>query len=113
MIKSGLEDIGKNYFRKDNVSELLSLKDIQCFKQFFCHYLQNTIHVSDNDLDESFKRWCDQLSKNRAFPEVRKIAVYALWFRCDLKQYHIAQLLGASTRTIRRDLRELEKQMFH
>ena len=31
----------------------------------------------------------------------------------ELKQYSIAQLLGVSTRTIRRDMRVIEKQMFH
>ena len=111
MIKSGLEDIGKSYFRKDSISKLLSLQDIPCFKQFFCDYLQKMEWVTDDNLNESFRRWCNQLSKGRAFPEVRRIAVYVLWFHCELKQYHIARLLNMSTRTIRRDMQELEKQM--
>ena len=113
MIRSGLEDIGRNYFKRGYISELLPLQDIQCFKQFFCEYLQEQRHITDDNVNESFRRWCNQLSNGRAFPEARRFAVYALWFRCELKQYHIAKLLGVCTRTIRRDMRELEKKMFH
>ena len=113
MIRSGLEDIGKNYFRKNKISELLPLHDIPCFKQFFCEYLQEKEHITVEKLDEVFRRWCRQLSSGRIFPEARRYAVYGLWFRCELKQYHIARLLGVSTRTIRRDMRTIEKEMFH
>lgn len=111
MIKSGLEYIGKNYFIKNKISEQLPLQDIPCFKQFFCEFLQEKWHITDDDLDESFRRWCNQLSSGRAFPDVRRYALYGLWFCCKLKQYHIARLLGVSTRTIRRDMRVIEKQM--
>jgi hypothetical protein len=111
MIEGGLGDIGRNYFKKDYAFELLSLKDIQYFKQFFCQYLQKIQWITDDDLDESFGRWCRQLSSGRAFPEIRRVAVYVLWFHCRLRQYHIAKLLNMSTRQIRRDMREIEKQM--
>ncbi len=97
----------------DEYTNYLSLKDIPQFKQFFCEYLQEHLHIAEDNLDTIFRRWCAQLSSGRAFPEVRKYAVYILWYRCELKQYHIAQLLGVSTRTVRRDMRELERQLFH
>lgn len=111
MIKNELVDIGKNYFKKNSISLLLPLQDIPCFKLFFCEYLQELEHVTENNLEESFRRWCRQLSSGRIFPEARRYAVYGLWFRCKLKQYHIARLLGVSTRTIRRDMRVIEKQL--
>ena len=111
MTKSGLEDIGRNYFKREYISELLPLQDIPHFKQSFCQFLQELRHDSDDNLDESFRRWCRQLSTGRAFPEARRVAVYVLWFYCKLKQYHIAKLLNMSTRQIRRDMREIEKQM--
>ncbi|MGY5151748.1 MAG: DeoR family transcriptional regulator [Candidatus Nitrosopumilus sp. bin_6a] len=111
MIKNGLEDIGKNYFQPNYISKYTKLKDIQYFKQFFCDYLQKVEYVSDDNLDESFLRWCDQLSHGRAPLEVRRIAMFSLWIHCNLKQVHIAQLLGVSTRTIRRDMRALHKEI--
>ena len=92
-------------------ADYLTLENIPYFKQSFCQFLQELIHDSDDNLDESFSRWCRQLSKGRAFPEARRIAVYVLWFHCKLKQYHIAKLLNMSIRQIRRDMREIEKQM--
>jgi len=111
MIKNGFGDIGKNYFKREYISELLSLQDIPCFKQFFCEYLKERQHITEDNLNESFRRWCNQLSSGRAFPEARRFAVYTLWFHCELKQYHIAKLLRVCTRTIRRDMRDLERQM--
>jgi hypothetical protein len=98
------------YLKEDYV-DYLELENIPCFKQSFCQFLQELRHDFDDNLDESFRRWCNQLSKGRAFPEVRRVAVYVLWFYCKLKQYHIAKLLNMSTRQIRRDMREIEKQM--
>ncbi len=72
----------------------------------------NKINLNDN-LDIVFRKWCAQLSSGRVYSEIRKFAVYILWYRCELKQYHIALLLGVSTRTIRRDMRVIEKQMFY
>ncbi|PBO84885.1 MAG: hypothetical protein COA77_07290 [Thaumarchaeota archaeon] len=111
MTKSGLEDIGRNYFKREYISELLPLQDISCFKQFFCKYLQEQRHVKDDDLDESFRRWCNQLSSGRAPLEVRRIVVFSLWIHCSLKQIHIARLLGVSTRTIRRDQRAIHHEI--
>ncbi|MHA7648076.1 DeoR family transcriptional regulator [Nitrosopumilus sp. S4] len=113
MTNSGLEDIGRNYFKQEYVSELLPLEDIPNFKQFFCKYLLEKQHITEDNLEESFRRWCRQLSSGRAFPDIRRFAVYILWYSCELRQYHIARLLAVSTRTIRRDLRVIEKQMFH
>ena len=72
--------------------------------------MKKIISVTDDNLDESFLRWCDQLSHGRAPLEVRRIAVFSLWIHCGLKQIHIAQLLGVSTRTIRRDMRALHNE---
>lgn len=111
MIKNELTDIGKNYFQSNYVSKYHKLKDISSFKQFFCDYLQKVEYVTDDNLDESFRTWCDQLSSGRVPFEVRRIAVFSLWIHCSLKQIHIAQLLGVSTRTIRRDMRALYKEI--
>jgi len=110
MIRNDLEGIGKNYFQKNYVSEHHRLKDIQYFKEFFCEYLQKIKWITEDSLDESFLRWCDQLSHGRAPLEVRRIAVFSLWIHCGLKQIHIAKLLGVSTRTIRRDMRILHNE---
>ncbi len=98
-------------YLKENNSDYLRLEDIPQFKQSFCEFLQELRYISEDNVDESFKRWCNQLSKGRAFPEARRVAVYVLWFHCKLRQYHIARLLSMSTRTIRRDMREIEKQL--
>jgi len=108
-MKSQLNQILVEYVKEDYV-DYFTLEDIPRFKQYFCQFLQELRHGSD-DLDESFRRWCNQLSSGRAFPEVRRVAVYVLLFYCKLKQYHIAKLLNMSTRQIRRDMREIEKQM--
>jgi len=110
-LKSGLEDIGKYYFEQDNVYEGKSLENIEPFREFFQQYLQRAWKVTDTHLEESFQRWCRNLSKGTSFHDARKVAVYSLWIQCELKQYHIARLLNVSTRTIRRDMRELEKKM--
>ena len=102
-MKSPLNQILTGYLRENNYTNYLSLEEIPLFKEFFCDYLQKLQNISEDNIDESFRRWCNQLSRNRAFPEVRKFAVYILWLNCELRQYHIAQLLGVSTRTIRRD----------
>lgn len=111
-MKSQLDQILVEYTRIDK-SAYFALEDIPTFKQFFCEYLQEKEHVIGNNLDETFRRWCRQLTSGKAFPEARRYAVYGLWFRCELKQCHIAQLLGVSTRTVRRDMRVIEKQLFH
>ena len=110
MIQKEFADIGKNYFQRNYVLEYSQLKDIQNFKEFFCEYLQKIKWITEDNLDESFLRWCDQLSHGRAPPEVRRIAVFSLWIHCNLKQIHIAKLLGVSTRTIRRDMRILHSE---
>ncbi len=110
-MKSQLNQILTRYLDANKSTDYLALEDISRFKHFFCAYLQEQRYITKDNLDESFRRWCRQLSSGRAFPEIRKYAVYGLWYRCELKQYHIAQLLGVSTRTIRRDMREIEKQM--
>jgi len=112
-MKSQLNQILANYLNADKYTNYLTLEDIPQFKQFFCEYLQEQRHITNDNVDESFRRWCKQLSSGRAHHEIRKYAVYGLWYRCELKQYHIAKLLGVSTRTIRRDMRELESQLFH
>jgi hypothetical protein len=112
-MKSPLNQILVNYLKVDEHSNYLTLESIPQFKQFFCEYLQEHLHIINDNLDESFMRWCRQLHSGRVFPEARRFAVYTLWFRCELKQYHIARLLGVSTRTIRRDMRVIEKQLFH
>ena len=109
-MKSQLDQILTSYFKEDYVN-FQSLEEIPCFKQSFCQFLQELRYTSHDNLEESFKRWCMQLSKGRAFPEARRLAVYVLWFHCELKQYHIAKLLNKSTRTIRRDMRMIESQM--
>jgi len=111
-MKSQLDQVLTGYLN-NNYTNYLSLEDITQFKQFFCKFLQEQWHITDDNLDESFRRWCRQLSSGRAFPEARRYAVYGLWFRCKLKQHHIARLLGVSARTIRRDMRIIEKQMIH
>lgn len=102
--------IEMDYFQKNYVSEHHELKDIQCFKEFFCEYLQKVNWVTSKDLEESFLRWCNQLSHGRTSLEVRRIAVFSLWIHCGLRQIHIARLLGVSTRTIRRDMRVIHNE---
>ena len=110
LIQKEFADIGKNYFQRNNGLEYYQLKEIHHFKEFFCEYLQKIKWIIDDNLDESFLRWCEQLSHGRAPPEVRRIAVFSLWIHCGLRQIHIAQLLGVSTRTIRRDMRTLHNE---
>jgi len=107
-----LTHILNGYLKIDKSINYLRLEDIPQFKQFFCEYLQEKEHITAENLDGVFERWCRQLSSGRAFPDIRRFAVYGLWFRCELKKYHIARLLGVSTRTIRRDMRVIEKQLF-
>ena len=111
-MKSHLNQILTGYLKEDYVN-YLKLEDIAQFKQSFCKYLQEQLHITEDNLDESYGRWCRQLSSGRSFQETRRFAVYILWYRCEFKQYSIAQLLGVSNRTIRRDMRVIEKQMFH
>lgn len=110
---NSLNQILTGYLKIDKSINYLRLEDIPQFKQFFCEYLQEKEQVTKENLDESFRRWCRQLNSGRTFPEARRYAVYGLRFRCELKQYHIARLLGVSTRTIRRDYRIIEEQVFH
>lgn len=112
-MKSQLNQILAGYLKIDESINYLTLEDIPQFKQFFCEYLQERQHITEDNLDESFRRWCRQLGSGRAFPEARRFAVYTLWFRCELRQYHIARLLGVNTRTVRRDMRVIEEQLFH
>ena len=112
-MKPQLTQILTSYLEANNSTDYLTLEEISIFRQFFCTYLQDQLHIAKDQLDGSFRRWCRQLSSGRAFPEARRFVVYILWYRCELKQYHIARLLGVSTRTIRRDMRIIEKQMFH
>jgi len=112
-VKSPLNQILSNYLKADEYVNHLTLDAIPKFKVFFCEHLHKQQYITDDNLDESFRRWCRQLSTGRIFPEARRFAVYGLWFRCELRQYHIAQLLGVNTRTIRRDMRVIEKQLFH
>jgi len=112
-MKSPLNQILIGYMKTNGTANYVPLEDILQFKQFFCEYLHKQQYITDDNLDESFRRWCRQFSTGRAFPEARRYAVYGLWFRCELKQYHIARLLGVNTRTIRRDMRVIEKQLFH
>lgn len=110
---NSLNQILTGYLKIDKSINYLRLEDIPQFKQFFCEYLQEKEQVTKENLNESFRRCCRQLSSGRAFSEARRYAVYGLRFRCELKQYHIARLLGVSTRTIRRDYRIIEEQVFH
>lgn len=105
-----LNQILTGYLKKDYVN-YNSLEDIPSFKKSFCKFLQEQMHVEDNILEESYKRWCNQLSHGRAFPEIRRMVVYILRYHCRLKQYHIAHLLSVNTRTIRRDMRKIEEQI--
>jgi len=112
-MKSPLNQVLTNYLKSDEYAHHLTLDVIPKFKIFFCEYLHKQQYITDDNLDESFKRWCNQLSSGLAFHEARRFAVYILWYHCELRQYHIARLLGVSTRTIRRDMRNLERQLFH
>jgi hypothetical protein len=112
-MKSHLNQILVEHLNENNSVNYLSLQNIAQFKQSFCKYLQEQLHITEDNLDESYRRWCNQLSSGRSFQETRRFAVYILWYRCEFKQYSIAQLLGVSTRTIRRDMRVIEKQIFH
>jgi len=101
--------IGKpNYFEKISLPKL---EDIPCFREFFKEYLQKVWKVPNDQLEESFERWCQNLAVGKVWPEVRLAAVYGLWVRCNFKQYEMANMLNVSIRTIRRDIRKLEKQM--
>ena len=110
-MKSPLNQILTNYLNEYHI-EYLSLEEIPQFKEEFCQFLLKQNSITRDNVNESFKRWCNQLSKGRAFPDARRFAVYILWFHCELKQYQIAHLLGVSTRTIRRDMSKIEKQLF-
>ena len=112
-MKSHLNQILVEHLNENNSVNYLSLQNIAQFKQSFCKYLQEQLHITEDNLDESYRRWCRQLHSGRSFQETRRFAVYILWYRCEFKQYSIAQLLGVSTRTIRRDMRVIEKQIFH
>jgi len=105
-----LNKILTKYLKEDYVN-YRTLESIPCFKKSFCQFLQELKEISNDNLDQSFRRWCNQLSRGRAFPEARRLAVYVLWFHCRIKQYHIAHLLSVSDRTIRRDMRKIEEQM--
>ncbi len=112
-MKPQLNQILDEYLKVSESTNYSTLEKIPTFKKVFCEYLLEGLHVTEDNLEESFRRWCHQLSSGRAFPDIRRFVVYTLWYRCEVKQYHIARLLGVSTRTIRRDMRVIEKQLFH
>lgn len=110
-MKSHLDQILTRYLYEK--PDKLSLENIPQFKEFFCQFLLKFRYANESNIEESFRRWCSQLSSGRAFPDARRFAVYILRFHCDLKQLRIAYLLGVSTRTIRRDMRVIEQTVFY
>ena len=110
---SELNQILTGYLKSNESANYSILEDIPQFKEFFLDYLRTIWKTSDENLETRYRKCCRDLSRGRAWKEMRQGAVYGLWFRCNLKQYQIAKLLNVNVRTIRRDMRELEMQIFH
>ncbi len=110
---SQLHKILTGYLKANESTHYSSLEEIPQFREFFLDHLRTVWKTSEENLETRYRKCCRDLSRGRAWKEMRRGAVYGLWIKCNLKQYQIAKLLSASTRTIRRDIRDLEKQMFH
>ena len=110
-MKSQLDQILTGYLKTNESVHYSSLEDIPQFREFFLDHLRTIWKTSEKNLETRYRKCCRDLSRGRAWKEMRQGAVYGLWIRCNLKQYQIAKLLSASTRTIRRDMRYLEESM--
>ena len=108
---SQLNKILTGYLKANESTNYSVLEEIPQFREYFLDYLRTIWKTSDENLETRYRKCCRELSSGRAWKEMRQGAVYGLWFRCNLKQYQIAKLLGVSTRTIRRDMRSLEESM--
>ena len=108
---NSLNQILVKYLKTDHV-QYATLNDVPHFKEYFINYLRVIWKTPEENLETRYKITCNNLSRGRAWREVRHGAVYGLWKKCDLKQYQIAHLLGVNVRTIRRDMRLLEKSMY-
>ena len=110
---SQLHKILTGYLKVNESTNYSVLEEVPQFREFFLDHLRTVWKTSDENRETRYRKCCRELSSGRAWKEMRQGAVYGLWIRCGLKQNQIAKLLSASTRTIRRDMRDLEKQMFH
>jgi len=112
-MKSDLDQILRTYLNSNESGNYSKLENIPKFREYFLEHLRTIWKVSEENLERRFKICCRDLSLGKAWKEMRLGAVYGLWIKCNLKQYQIARLLGVNVRTIRRDMRELEEQMYH
>jgi len=108
---SQLHKILTGYLKANEFTNYSSLEEIPQFREFFLDHLRTIWMISNENLETHYRKCCRDLSRGRAWKEMRRGAVYVLWIKCNLKQYQIAKLLGVSSRTIRRDMRSLEESM--
>ena len=108
---SSLNQILVKYLKTNQV-QYATLDEVPKFKEYFINYLRVVWKTPEENLETRYKINCDNLSHGKAWREIRQGAVYGLWMKCDLKQYQIANLLNVNVRTIRRDMRFLEKSMY-
>lgn len=108
---SQLNQILTRYLKTNDATNYSVLENIPQFREFFLDHLRTIWKTSEENLETRFRICCRDLSRGKAWKEMRLGAVYGLWFRCNLKQYQIAKLLNVNVRTIRRDMRELEEQI--
>lgn len=108
---SSLNQILVKYLKTNQV-QYATLDDVPNFREYFLNYLRVVWKTPEEYLETRYKITCNNLSHGKAWREVRQGAIYGLWKKCDLKQYQIANLLNVNVRTIRRDMRLLEKYMY-
>lgn len=87
-----------------NESILPKLEDIPEIRVGLAHYLVQYKHVSQDNLERSFKNWCKTLSEGKAFPDMRRFVIYTL-LSARYSQFQISKMLNVSLRTIGRDVK--------
>jgi len=108
---SELHKILTGYLKANESANYSVLEEVPQFREYFLDHLRTIWKTSEENLETRYRKCCRDLSRGRAWKEMRRGAVYGLWIRCNLKQYQIAKLVGVSSRTIRRDMRSLEESM--
>lgn len=83
---------------------LPKLEDIPEIRVGLVHYLVQYMHVSQDNLEISFKNWCKNLSDGNAFPDMRRFVIHTL-LRTGYHQHQIAKMLNVSLRTVGRDVK--------
>ncbi len=87
-----------------NESTLPKLEDIPEIQIGLRNYLVLYWHVSEDELDLTFRNWCKNLSEGKALPGMRSFVVFTL-LGAGFYQHQISKMLNISIRTIGRDVK--------